>query len=122
MRLLPKSISPVTIWGGVISVIIIGLVAIGPGEGHAVSFLLPLAGPLGFMAFLFGINGWVPHVSNIDIFYIVKITTGSLCLAGGCLFLILCHSYWRAGWAVFLTVIGYLLWLLLGFSVTFVAV
>jgi len=30
MRLLPKVISPITLWGGVVTVIIISLLALGP--------------------------------------------------------------------------------------------
>lgn len=122
MKFLPKSISPVTLWGGLAIIIIVGLIALGPGDKYAISFLLPLAGPFGFIFFLSGLNDWIPQPSNISFYYFIKVASGAMFLGVGCLLMILSHSYKRSGGYVLLTLLGYFLWLLFGLSITYVSV
>jgi len=122
MQILPKSISPLTKWCAIIVAIITTIIALGPGGGYFWSFVLLFSGPFSYMAFIFGVNGWVPQDIPMDIWHAIKIVALSASLGFLGIFLILCHSYWRKPWAALLTIIGYLFWMLCSFGVTFISV
>jgi len=95
---------------------------LGPGNKHLLSFLLPLTGPFGFLFFLSGLGDWIPQATNITFFYLVKVVFGSFALGIGCLLMILSHSYKSSGGYIFLTMLGYFLWVFFGLSITYVSV